>query len=532
MWNDRMARPKRSEATKLALALEELHAKIGPTQGVVRGQQIKNATRVLLLEKGFLREILKGWYFVSDPGAHQGDSTLFYANFWEYLAYYLEDRFGAQYCLSAESSLLRHSQCNVIPRQIQVLLGVNQSQIQDLVFGHSLVMYPGQKSMPTEEQVVLIDGLRCMSLPYCLIKLPPRLYQTWQKEIQIVLGTLADPGAIAVLVETSGLGISRVVASLRQVGRKEFAERIERELAGSGFHLPQVKDPFEPDAVYQLQAIGKSPLYARVQLLWKEHREEVLAMRPTPPPAWPEIAFLQQVEAAKLEDAYHSLSIERYRVTPELIARVAAGQWHPDGHPADREQTEAMAARGYLDAFELVKQDAVAAFRGESTAPGLAARLFSDHHQEWFQALFGPSVTAGILKRSDLIGYRRHLVFLRGSSHVPPHFESLRYGMEALQESLAEETDAFVRAVLGHWLFGFIHPYADGNGRMARFTMNLLLASGGYPWTILQVEERERYMADLESASVQQNIGDFARFIAWNVEKAVANLDLRSVADK
>ena len=104
--------------------------------------------------------------------------------------------------------------------------------------------------------------------------------------------------------------------------------------------------------------------------------------------------------------------------------------------------------------------------------------------------------------------------------------------MEALQESLAEETDAFVRAVLGHWLFGFIHPYADGNGRMARFTMNLLLASGGYPWTILQVEERERYMADLESASVQQNIGDFARFIAWNVEKAVANLDLRSVADK
>ncbi|EGQ64198.1 hypothetical protein GGI1_24041, partial [Acidithiobacillus sp. GGI-221] len=120
-----------------------------------------------------------------------------------------------------------------------------------------------------------------------------------------MLGTLADPGAIAVLVETSGLGISRVVASLRQVGRKEFAERIERELAGSGFRLPQVKDPFEPDAVYQLQAMGKSPLYARVRLLWKEHREEVLAMRPTPPPAWPEIAFLQQVEAAKLEDAYH-----------------------------------------------------------------------------------------------------------------------------------------------------------------------------------------------------------------------------------
>jgi len=41
-----------------------------------------------------------------------------------------------------------------------------------------------------------------------------------------------------------------------------------------------------------------------------------------------------------------------------------------------------------------------------------------------------------------------------------------------------------VRAVLGHWLFGYIHPYPDGNGRMARFLMNVVLASGGYSWTI------------------------------------------------
>jgi len=32
-----------------------------------------------------------------------------------------------------------------------------------------------------------------------------------------------------------------------------------------------------------------------------------------------------------------------------------------------------------------------------------------------------------------------------------------------------------VRAVLGHWPFGYIHPYLDGNGRMARFLMNAIL---------------------------------------------------------
>ena len=211
-----MARPKRSEATKLALALEELHAQIGPNQGVVRGQQIKNATRVFLLEKGFLREILS--------------------------------RGGTSF-------------------QTQVL------------------------TRATARCFTLTYGLRCMSLPYCLIRLPPRLYQTWQKEIQIVLGTLADSGAVAVLVAASELGTSRVVASFRQVGRKEFADRIERELAGSGSHLPQVRDPFEPETVYQLQAIGRAPLYARVKLLWKEHREEVLAMRAAPPLAWKVPAF-------------------------------------------------------------------------------------------------------------------------------------------------------------------------------------------------------------------------------------------------
>ena len=39
--------------------------------------------------------------------------------------------------------------------------------------------------------------------------------------------------------------------------------------------------------------------------------------------------------------------------------------------------------------------------------------------------------------------------------------------MPALLDLLGEESEPSVRAVLGHWLFGCVHPYADGNGRMA-----------------------------------------------------------------
>jgi Fic family protein len=54
----------------------------------------------------------------------------------------------------------------------------------------------------------------------------------------------------------------------------------------------------------------------------------------------------------------------------------------------------------------------------------------------------------------------------------------------------------------------------DGNGRMGRFLLNVMLASGGYPWTVIPVEERKRYMEALEKASTENNIKPFAEFMA------------------
>ncbi len=70
-----------------------------------------------------------------------------------------------------------------------------------------------------------------------------------------------------------------------------------------------------------------------------------------------------------------------------------------------------------------------------------------------------------------------------------------------------------MRAVLGHFLFVYVHPYPDGNGRIGRFLMNLMLTAAGYPWTVIPVERRDAYMAALEAASVRQDIGPFADFL-------------------
>ena len=48
--------------------------------------------------------------------------------------------------------------------------------------------------------------------------------------------------------------------------------------------------------------------------------------------------------------------------------------------------------------------------------------------------------------------------------------------------------------------------------------MNVMLAAGGYPWTVIPLQERDAYMAALEEASVQQNIVPFTEFLAQLVE--------------
>lgn len=512
-----MGRPRISASQRLSRALSELHSVLGAERGVVRGPQISNATRVLLLEKGYLREILKGWYFVSDPLVGHGDTTPFYANFWEYLASYLDDRFGTNYCLTAEHSLLRHAQYNVIPPTVNVVLAVKQSQVLQLVFGHTLAMYPG--SIPLAEHQNMVRNLRCMSVPFCLVNLLPRYFTVHAREVQIVMAQIQDPSALASLVDINRAGLARLLSAYNQIGRTDFVKDVLNQLRGLNINLNTDDRPFDNAPIYPLGRPGHTPLYSRIHFFWAHHRDAVLALRPdTARIAISPDKYLANVEAIRVDDAYHSLSIERYRVTPELIRKIAEEGWDVN-NANDNKQIEAMAAKGYLDAFNLVRDHALEAYSFREIAPTTGSCLFSEQHQTWYQKLFGPSVDAGILERADLVGYRRHLVFLRGSLHSPPHYDYIRDGMEALRDCLSQESDAFVRAVLGHWLFGFVHPYMDGNGRMARFTMNLMLASGGYPWTIIRVEDRDQYMAALESASVSDNIVPFAEFIAECVKR-------------
>jgi Fic family protein len=276
-------------------------------------------------------------------------------------------------------------------------------------------------------------------------------------------------------------------------------------------------DPFENKLTIDLSPRERSPFANRIKLMWQQMRETVIKDFP-PAPGIPNnhTAYLKDVDAVYVTDAYHSLSIERYKVTPELIERVSSGAWNAKENEDDKKQKDAMAARGYYQSFQIVKETITKILDGANSG----VQVDKDH-QRWYRDLFDPSVAASILKAADLAGYRSHQVFISNSKHVPLSVDAMRDAMPVLFELLENEPEASVRAVLGHFIFVFIHPYMDGNGRMGRFLMNVMLASGGYPWTVIPVENRQDYMKSLEEASINQDISAFSKFIAYLVNEGL-----------
>ncbi len=257
----------------------------------------------------------------------------------------------------------------------------------------------------------------------------------------------------------------------------EQASRLAADLTAAGLEFAET-NPFAAPPRLPIGLLFSSPYVGRLKALWQEMRPVVNEIFPASPGVQPADPYLSHVAEIYTHDAYHSLSIEGYQVTPELIARIAAGEWNPATAATDSEQVNAMAAKGYHETFQSVLTSLREILGGRS-APAIIHRDLPS----WYRALFSPSVQAGVLPAYALAGYRNRPVFIRGSEHVPPPHEAVPELLDTLFALLTAESSAGVQAVLGHFLFVYIHPYSDGNGRIGRFILNAFLASGGYPWT-------------------------------------------------
>jgi hypothetical protein len=496
-------------ADKLGDSLDALKGLQDKGLVAIRAVQLSRTHRERLLRAGFLRQVMKGWYIPARPDEPAGESTSWYASFWTFCADYLTERFGEDWTLSPGQSLNLNIGNWTVPKQLLVRSPKGGNKPTQLLYGSSI--FDMRLELPPPEDIETKDGLRLLTLPAALIGCAPGEFAAHPIDLRAALAMLPDASDVLSRLLSGGHSVvaGRLAGAFRNIGRDRIADQILQTMRTAGYTVHE-SDPFEDKPAVTFGARETSPYVNRLRMMWAALREPVVKNFPTPPGLPKDAAaYLKRVDDLYTSDAYHSLSIEGYRVSTELIERVRGGNWDPDTDKNDRENRNALAARGYWQAFQAVKQSLESVLRGDN--PGAVA---DRDHPTWYRELFGPSITAGILQPADLAGYRNSPVYIRRSMHVPPSRDAVRELMPAFFELLTNETEPAVRVVLGHFVFVYIHPYMDGNGRMGRFLMNTMMAAGGYPWTIIPVDRRDGYMAALEAASVRQDITLFTKFLA------------------
>lgn len=502
---------------KLAQSLAELKKLQNDNEvTVVRSKDLSRTHLERLVSAGYLKMVLNGWYIQSRPSERVGDTTPWYTSFWAFCTQYLNGRYGKEWCVTPDQSLTLHAGDWTVPSQLIARSPKANNGNTELL--HNTSIFSMKLKTPNSNEQEMLDGIRVYSIPAALVACGAPFFTRNPNEARTILSLVRDASELlGILLEGDHTVIGgRLVGAFRNIGNNKIADEIIEVMSKAGFDIRE-SDPFEDQPGYEISLREKSPYVQRIKIMWQNMRDTVINRFP-PPPGMPEDIdkYLAEVEDVYKMDAYHSLSIEGYQVTEDLIEKVRKGNWDIELNEEDKKEVNALAARGYYQAFQKVKASIEKILNVENSG-----EVASKNHQEWHRELFIPSVDAGIIEVKDLAGYRRSPVYIRGSMHVPMNRNAVLDSMPVLFELLQNENEPGVRSVLGHFIFVFIHPYVDGNGRMGRFLMNTMLSSGGYPWTVIPVERREQYMAALEKASTKQGIEDFVDLIAELVQKGL-----------
>lgn len=121
-------------------------------------------------------------------------------------------------------------------------------------------------------------------------------------------------------------------------------------------------------------------------------------------------------------------------------------------------------------------------------------------------------VTKGLLK--DAGKYRTGNVRITGSPITPPSYTKIIRLMDDYIHTIKTlQLHPLKKAAFIHHQLVWIHPFFDGNGRVARLATNLFFMQQGYPPVVLKQEQRKIYYHVLRQAD-KGNLSPFAEFIS------------------
>ncbi len=139
----------------------------------------------------------------------------------------------------------------------------------------------------------------------------------------------------------------------------------------------------------------------------------------------------------------------------------------------------------------------------------IQSQTFSEAEILWLHKLFYQKIDP-----QNAGKYRESMVIISGSRYPVAQPASIPEKIQIFfleQESHKGNMHPAILSAKIHKDFVFIHPFIDGNGRVARLLMNLVLLQNGYLPAVIPPVVRAEYIAALESAHTDDT--HFIQFI-------------------
>lgn len=224
----------------------------------------------------------------------------------------------------------------------------------------------------------------------------------------------------------------------------------------------------------------------------KKHRLD--ALRPLP-----KDAVKKLLEDIRLRHTYHSDAIEGNTLTLQETKLVLELGITIGGKPLK----DHIEARNDAEAFDFMLQ---------------LVQKKTPFSQEIIQQIHD-IITKGLLKDSGK--YRTGNVRITGSSITPPSYQKIIPLMDDYIHTIKTlPLHPLKKAAIIHHRLVWIHPFFDGNGRVARILTNLFFMPEGYPPIVLKQEQRKIYYQVLHQAD-HGNLSPLAMFIAKAMNEAL-----------
>lgn len=153
-----------------------------------------------------------------------------------------------------------------------------------------------------------------------------------------------------------------------------------------------------------------------------------------------------------------------------------------------------------------------------------------------------------IFKKSqpEIAGKLRRCEFKKLYHHLPPPASEVsrlmyQFGIELAEKAKKTEIDYVSSNEVGKinnvvlfaaWAshkISYIHPFADGNGRIARLILNFILGKYNLPAIIIKTKVRKQYLRALSQIDIADDYGPFARIILDGVSDHFDRLEKKKL---